>query len=126
MRPHYDPDRGRYESEHWERAGMWAKRRFCSRLCQNTYQSRFRVYPQNQKRNAEIRRLGRLGFPIDRIAARLGVTRGVVVGVISRAIHQATRDAAIARRKAMREAGKRKRRGAGQAPSIGTQRDVGH
>jgi DNA-binding transcriptional MerR regulator len=117
MRPHYDPDRGRYESEHWERAGMWAKRRFCSR---------FRVYPQNQKRNAEIRRLGRLGFPIDRIAARLGVTRGVVVGVISRAIHQATRDAAIARRKAMREAGKRKRRGVGQAPSIGTQRDVGH
>jgi hypothetical protein len=84
MRPRYNPRRGRYESEHWERPEAFAVRRFCSRHCQNSWMAGRRIYVENTARNDEIRRLARQGWPRDRIAAHLGLNRGVVVGVLYR------------------------------------------
>jgi hypothetical protein len=85
MHPRYNPNRGHYESEHWERPEAFAIRRFCSRYCQNSSMAHRRIYSLNQNRNDEIKRLSGLGWTPDRIAAQLQVTRGVVMGVVQRA-----------------------------------------
>jgi hypothetical protein len=82
MRPHYNPDRGRYESEHWERPADFAKRRFCSRRCQGTFFTRRVQYAHFEERNERIVRLRREHRTVKEIAAEVGVTSGVVMGVL--------------------------------------------